>query len=162
MNARLGALVVLLVAVCGAGSAEASRRHTVQKQSTEWTSIFGAPLFSEPSERASRSRHAARASRAERTSGWESSGSLGPRPKQWCGWWMRSQLGGGPAYNLAANWRHYGSASSPHVGAVVVWPHHVGIITGQAGNGRWIVRSGNYGGRVGEAARSIAGAVVRS
>ena len=86
---------------------------------------------------------------------------LGPRPGKWCGWWMRSQLGGGPAYNLAWNWRHYGSSTSAQVGAVVVWRHHVGIITGQASNGQWIVKSGNDGGRVRERARSVSGAIFR-
>ncbi|MEZ5899223.1 MAG: hypothetical protein R3D51_06975 [Hyphomicrobiaceae bacterium] len=86
----------------------------------------------------------------------------GGRPAKWCGWWMRTQLGGGPEYNLAANWRRWGrSASGPRVGAVVVWPHHVGIITGRASNGRWIVKSGNDGGRVRERARSVSGAVFR-
>jgi hypothetical protein len=74
---------------------------------------------------------------------------------------MRTQLGGGPEYNLAANWRRYGRASGPQVGAVVVWPHHVGIITGRAANGQWIVKSGNDGNRVRERARSVAGAVFR-
>jgi hypothetical protein len=87
--------------------------------------------------------------------------NAGPRPGRWCGWWMRTQLGGGPEYNLARNWRNYGSPTTPRVGAVVVWPHHVGIITGQAPNGQWIVKSGNDGGRVRERARSVAGAVFR-
>lgn len=84
------------------------------------------------------------------------------RPSQWCGWWMRTQLGGGPEMNLAANWRRWGShASGPQVGAVVVWSHHVGIITGQTAGGKWIVKSGNDGGRVRERARSVSGAVFR-
>ena len=87
--------------------------------------------------------------------------SVGGRPRAWCGWWMRTQLGGGPEFNLAANWRRYGRASGPQIGAVVVWPHHVGIITGRASNGRWIVKSGNDGGRVRERAQSVAGAVFR-
>jgi hypothetical protein len=87
--------------------------------------------------------------------------SVGGRPGAWCGWWMRTQLGGGPEYNLAANWRRYGRSSGPQVGAVVVWPHHVGIITGRASNGRWIVKSGNDGNRVRERARSVSGAVFR-
>jgi hypothetical protein len=86
---------------------------------------------------------------------------IGPRPRKWCGWWMRTQLGGGPAFNLAWNWRHYGSPTTPQVGAVVVWRHHVGIITGQAGNGQWVVKSGNDGGRVRERARSVSGAIFR-
>jgi hypothetical protein len=91
-----------------------------------------------------------------------SAGGVGGRPRAWCGWWMRTQLGGGPEYNLAANWRHYGRASGPRVGAVVVWPHHVGMITGRAANGQWIVKSGNDGNAVRERPMSVAGAVFRS
>jgi hypothetical protein len=91
----------------------------------------------------------------------ESLGGLGPRPRRWCGWWMRSQRGGGPEFNLAWNWRYYGRPTSPQVGAVVIWRHHVGEIVGRASNGQWIVRSGNDGGRVRERARSVAGAVFR-
>lgn len=86
---------------------------------------------------------------------------LGPRPSRWCGWWMRSQRGGGPQFNVAWNWRFYGQPTAPQVGAVVVWRHHVGEIVGRAGNGMWIVRSGNDGGAVRTRARSVAGAVFR-
>lgn len=83
------------------------------------------------------------------------------RPAKWCGWWMRTQFGGGPEYNRAVLWARRGSnAGGPQVGAVVVWPHHVGIITGRAANGRWIVKSGNDGGAVRERVRSVAGAVA--
>jgi hypothetical protein len=91
----------------------------------------------------------------------EARNSAGGRPSQWCGWWMRTQLGGGPEYNLAANWRGWGRPSKPQVGAVVVWPHHVGMITGKASNGKWIVKSGNDGGAVRERPRSVEGAVFR-
>jgi hypothetical protein len=87
--------------------------------------------------------------------------ALGPRPRRWCGWWMRSQRGGGPELNLAWNWSRWGRPTTPQVGAVVVWRHHVGEIVGQASNGRWIVRSGNDGGAVRTRARSVAGAVFR-
>ena len=69
------------------------------------------------------------------------------RPRAWCGWWMRQQLGGGPSLNVARNWARWGSASPPQVGAVVVWPHHVGMIVGHDSKG-WLVKSGNYGNRV--------------
>ncbi|WP_197077515.1 hypothetical protein [Hyphomicrobium sp. 99] len=88
--------------------------------------------------------------------------SLGGKPRAWCGWWMRTQLGGGPEYNLAANWKHYGRPSGPQVGAVVVWPHHVGMITGRSSNGQWIVKSGNDGNAVRERPMSVAGAVFRA
>ena len=87
--------------------------------------------------------------------------SAGGRPRAWCGWWMRTQLGGGPEYNLAANWRNYGHSSGPQVGAVVVWPHHVGIITGRTANGQWVVKSGNDGNAVRERPQSVSGAVFR-
>jgi len=86
---------------------------------------------------------------------------VGARPARWCGWWMRTQKGGGPEYNLAANWRHWGRPSGPRVGAVVVWAHHVGMITGRTAGGEWIVKSGNDGGAVRERPRSVAGAVFR-
>ena len=87
--------------------------------------------------------------------------SVEGRPRQWCGWWMRTQKGGGPDLNLAANWRRWGSPSGPQIGAVAVWPHHVGMITGRTTNGQWIIKSGNDGGAVRERARSVAGAVFR-
>lgn len=87
--------------------------------------------------------------------------SAGPRPKRWCGWWMRTQLGGGPKFNVAWNWRHYGRPTSPQIGAVVVWRHHVGMIVGQTSDGRWIVRSGNDSNRVRTRARSVKGAIFR-
>lgn len=88
--------------------------------------------------------------------------NAGPRPARWCGWWMRTQLGGGPEYNLARNWAKRGRpARGPRVGAVVVWSHHVGLITGRTKDGQWIVKSGNDGGRVRERPRSVKGAVFR-
>lgn len=85
----------------------------------------------------------------------------GGRPAKWCGWWMRTQKGGGPQYNVAWNWRNYGRPASAQIGAVVVWRHHVGMITGKAANGRWIVTSGNDGGRVRSRPRTVSGAVFR-
>ena len=82
------------------------------------------------------------------------SARVGPRPARWCGWWMRS-------LNLARNWANWGRPSGPQVGAVVVWSHHVGMITGRSASGQWIVKSGNDGGQVRERPRSVAGAVFR-
>lgn len=105
--------------------------------------------------RAVRTGYASTVERAPRRAG------VGGRPSRWCGWWMRTQKGGGPEYNLAWNWRKYGSASGPQVGAVVVWRHHVGMIVGQASSGKWIVKSGNDGGAVRTRARSVSGAIFR-
>lgn len=86
--------------------------------------------------------------------------SVGPRPGKWCGWYMRTLFGGGPEYNLARNWAKRGTPTGPQVGAVVVWPHHVGLITGKDANGRWIVKSGNDSNAVRERPRSVAGAIA--
>ena len=101
-----------------------------------------------------------RASRSYRTHTAKS--GVGGRPARWCGWWMRTQKGGGSELNLAANWRHWGRATGPRVGAVVVWSHHVGMITGRTASGEWIVKSGNDGGAVRERPRSVAGAIFRN
>lgn len=87
---------------------------------------------------------------------------FGPRPGRWCGWWMRVYKGiADPALNLARNWASVGSnAGGPAVGAVVVWRSHVGVITGKAADGKWVVKSGNDGGRVRERPRSVAGAIA--
>ncbi|MGQ0672339.1 MAG: hypothetical protein ACT4N2_05600 [Hyphomicrobium sp.] len=120
-------------------------------------------------ERAQRTYRAERADRGSRRRGYAAAsysagsyrGSAGPRPKRWCGWWMRTQKGGGAHLNVAWNWRNYGRSAAPQVGAVVVWRHHVAMITGRAANGQWIVTGGNESGGVRTRARSIKGAVVR-
>jgi hypothetical protein len=89
------------------------------------------------------------------------SASLGPRPSAWCGWEMRQLVGSdpGPAYNLARNWALWGHGGPAGVGAVVVWPHHVGRIVGRQG-GQWVIESGNDGHRLRTRPRSIAGAIA--
>ena|ERR1700761_7708942 len=87
-------------------------------------------------------------------------GGYGPRPAAWCGWYMRQLLGvSNPAFNLARNWAHWGRSGAPGVGAVVVWPHHVGKIVGREG-GQWVIQSGNDGHAVRTRPRSIAGAIA--
>ena len=83
------------------------------------------------------------------------------RPRAWCGWYMRQVLGVADAsYNLARNWAHYGrSAFGPHIGAIVVWPHHVGLITGGS-PGAWVVKSGNDGNAVRERQMRVARAIA--
>jgi hypothetical protein len=84
----------------------------------------------------------------------------------WCGAFMRLVMRAAgypdlPSGDLAAAWARYGRASVPQPGAVVVWPHHVGLITAVHGNGLATVISGNDGHRVRERVMSIARAVVR-
>jgi hypothetical protein len=84
------------------------------------------------------------------------------RPRAWCGWFARQLVGQDPgiAFNLARNWARWGRPASPGVGVMVVWVHHVGMITGRTPDGRWIVKSGNDGGGVRERPRSLAGAIA--
>lgn len=91
---------------------------------------------------------------------------IGYRPRDcygmaWCGCYMRHLVDRdpGPAYNLARNWAHYGRPTYAHVGAIVVWPHHVGEIVGRR-NGRWLVLSGNDGNAVRRRFRSLGGAIA--
>jgi hypothetical protein len=83
------------------------------------------------------------------------------RPAAWCGWEMRHLVGAdpGPSFNLARNWARWGRPGPAGLGAVVVWPHHVGKIVGQQ-NGEWIIESGNDGHALRSLARSIAGAIA--
>lgn len=82
-------------------------------------------------------------------------------PTKWCGCWLERVLGfADKALWRARNWASVGKpADGPASGVVVVWPHHVGIITGQA-EGKWIVKSGNDGNRVRERPRSMAGVIA--
>lgn len=62
--------------------------------------------------------------------------------------------------NLARWWARYGSnAHGPAVGAIVVWRHHVGLITGRGSDG-WVVKSGNDGRAVRERERSLRGVIA--
>lgn len=85
------------------------------------------------------------------------------RGMPWCGAEMADELGihgrQGRKLWLARNWAHVGNPTSAHIGAVVVWPHHVGRIVGQE-NGQWVVRSGNDGGGVRSRTLSLAGAIA--
>ncbi|HEV2626719.1 MAG TPA: hypothetical protein VGV62_16710 [Xanthobacteraceae bacterium] len=85
----------------------------------------------------------------------------GGRPAAWCGWEMRRLVGAdpGPSFNLARNWTRWGRAGAAGIGAVVVWPHHVGKIVGKE-NGEWIIESGNDGHALRTRPRSIAGAIA--
>lgn len=85
----------------------------------------------------------------------------GPRPRAWCGWWLGRQLGMlSRALWLARNWASVGSPSGKHVGAIVVWNHHVGRITGVRADGAIKVLSGNDGHAVRDRWRSARGVIA--
>ena len=109
-----------------------------------------------------KSRHHQRHSHYRHHHGHHHASQQAGRPRAWCGWFMRGQVGSdpGPSFNLARSWARYGSnAGGPQVGAIVVWRHHVGKIVGQE-NGQWIIQSGNDGHAVRTRPRSIAGAIA--
>src|SRR6201996_6442193 len=122
------------------------RHHAEGYRSTGSASQFGFTNAERPTYERSSYRHA----------------RLGGRPRAWCGWYMRQQVGAdpGPQCNLGRSWAHYGSnAGGPAVGTIVVWSHHVGKIVGRE-NGQWIVESGNDGHAVRTRPRSLAGAIA--
>jgi hypothetical protein len=91
----------------------------------------------------------------------------GDRPAQcrgipWCGCWLRLRYGMADVrFNLARAWARVGlDAGGPVVGAIAVWRHHVGEITGVPGPGRLILKSGNDGGAVRERERSTRGIIA--
>ena len=84
------------------------------------------------------------------------------RARTWCGNYMSSYFGKSDRrLALAREWAREGyNAGGPGIGVVVVWRHHVGVITGQTPDGQWIIHSGNDGGAVRTRPRSLAGAIA--
>lgn len=80
----------------------------------------------------------------------------------WCGIYMNQYFGKSDrSLWIARNWAREGSnAGGPSVGVVVVWPHHVGVIVGQAPDGEWLVHSGNDGNAVRTRPRSLRGVIA--
>ena len=80
----------------------------------------------------------------------------------WCGCFLKHYLhavANGLNLNLARDWADWGRRTVAHVGAIVVWPHHVGVIVGGSPD-HWRVLSGNDGHRVRERERSVSGAIA--
>jgi hypothetical protein len=85
----------------------------------------------------------------------------GPRPRAWCGWFLGKLLGlHDRSLWLARNWAHVGAAAGKHVGAIVVWRHHVGKITAVRADGAIKVLSGNDGRAVRDRWRSARGVIA--
>ena len=149
----IGGMITLALTMLIADTAEA-RRHTYHRpevakfsHSTNSRSHFDGPLSS----RARAVRHGRRMA----------NGNSSGRPRAWCGWWLGHHLGmPDRRLWLARNWAQVGqNVGRPQIGAVVVWRHHVGIITGRVGE-QWIIKSGNDGRGVRERVRSVVGAIA--
>ena len=99
---------------------------------------------------------------ASATSGMAHHHHSGARPQAWCGWFMRQRLGvSDRAYNLAANWAHWGhAASGPAPGIIGVAMHHVFEVISVVGPGRVLAISGNDGNAVRTRERSTRGVIA--
>ena len=152
MKKKLVAVVVLILTAISFSQTSAQARGHHRK------SIHHAVHHSVHHARAIQRRHASRAPRFARHARGARGGG---RPAAWCGWWLGNHLGmANRKLWLARNWASVGSnAGQPGVGVVVVWRHHVGVITGRAGS-QWIVKSGNDGRAVRERVRSISNAIA--
>lgn len=87
--------------------------------------------------------------------------NAGPKPRRYCGWYMRRLFGGGPQYNRARNWANRGTPTHPRPGAIIAWKSHVGLLVKQVRGDIWIVHSGNDGGKIRSRPRSIRGGITR-
>jgi hypothetical protein len=117
--------------------------------------------YSRPAEARHHAHHHRHFHHASVRGGGGDAGGMDARPAAWCGWYMRRVLGVvSRAFNVAAHWAHWGHSSGPVVGAVVVWPHHVGRIVGACRDHRCLIESGNDGHRVRTRMRSIAGVIA--
>ena len=87
----------------------------------------------------------------------------GHRAHGWCGSYLSKYLGKPDRrLALARSWASENmNAGGPEFGVVVVWPHHVGIITGKPRR-PVIVDSGNDGGAVRTRARSLAADCIQA
>ena len=91
-------------------------------------------------------------------------GTLGPRPRAWCGWWMRKHTGRlDRDLNRARAWLRF-PRTSPRPGAIVVWARgkrggHVGQIVEVIDRCTALVISGNDGGAVRTRERNICNAL---
>jgi hypothetical protein len=84
------------------------------------------------------------------------------RNRAWCGSYMAKYFGiSDPRLAVARMWASVGvNAGGPAIGAIVVWSHHVGVITGRTAGGEWIVHSGNDGGAVRTRPRAVTRAIA--
>lgn len=91
---------------------------------------------------------------------------LGARPsncpaRRWCGCYLAERFGLTDRRLWAARqWLRVGrELTGPRVGAIAVYPHHVGVITEVIAPNRFKMLSGNDGGAVRERERSTVGVI---
>jgi hypothetical protein len=154
MHAKALSTLVVLLALTGLASpASAHYAHRHHGHRIHWSSVPKTPEW--PHSTAFGPRWSQNAERPHVTVG-------EGRSSRWCGWYMRQVKGISDAsYNLARNWISYGHPSGPVVGAVVVWPHHVGeIAAGECPAGHIMLHSGNDGHAVRTRCVSLRGVIA--
>lgn len=138
--------VLLVLVVAFSGVAEARRHHHVIAAAPQPVSFWadgGGGLIRE-----------ARRHLGGNPTGWA---------RVWCGRFLDMVLrrtGHAKGSNLARRYAGYGHhAAGPCVGCIVVWRHHVGVVTAVSHNGITVI-SGNDGRRVRERERSMRGVIA--
>lgn len=86
-------------------------------------------------------------------------------PTAWCACYLDKMLkkAGLPVLNsfAARDFAHYGrKAKAGQVGAIMVMPHHVGVVSGSCGGGKVRLVSGNHGHRVGTGCYAMSRAIA--
>ena len=76
-----------------------------------------------------------------------------PFRRPWCadaiGAWLHQAGYSSTGDGRAISYAHYGRATTPHIGAIAVMPHHVGVVVGFSKDRGPILVSGNHRHRVG-------------
>ena len=82
--------------------------------------------------------------------------------RAWCGCYLANHFGyQDKALWKASQWAKIGRrVPYPMVGAIAVYPHHVGVITGVPKRGEIVLLSGNDGNQVRERSRSTKGIIA--
>lgn len=86
-------------------------------------------------------------------------------PSRWCACYLDRMLkkAGLPTLGsyAARDFAHYGrKAKAGQVGAIMVMPHHVGVVAGKCSDGRVRLVSGNHGHRVGTGCYAVGKAIA--
>ena len=140
---RTLAIIFAATALLIGGPAHATKRKHVRHYATEAQTEMTGFQFFNPFQFANNFAGGAKPAYA---------GGAGGRPRAWCGWWARQQVGQdpGPEYNLVSSWRKWGSQTGPTPGAIAIWrgARHVGKVVSVEG-GEVCTTSGNSGGKNG-------------
>ena len=149
------AAVSVVSLVLGATAADAKPRHGMHRHHIKYHHVSKHHAYIARHSRR-HAQHTRKISRERHATG------FGPRPSQWCGYFMRTQTGlKDPSLNLARNWARVGSAAGgPAPGVIGVMRHHVFKVVSVVGPGKVLALSGNDGHAVRTRVRSTSGVIA--